>query len=341
MFIDFFVKRPRFAAVCSIILVLIGAICLPSLPVSQYPEIAPPQITVTATYIGANAQVVESAVTTPLEQELNGIEGMKYITSASSNNGTCTINIVFNLERDLDAAMVDVQNRVQTAEARLPEEVKTTGVSIEKNSSAMVLIYGLYAEKGKYDNVFTSNYADRFIKDALKRVDGVGSVIIFGERKYAMRLWLDPAKLASRNLTAGDVVGALKEQNVQVAAGQIGQPPTDADQSIQMSVKATGRLEDADQFNDLVVKTGNDGSLVRLKDVGRAELGAEDYSSKLRFQGQDSVGIGVIWKLSSITLTLSLATSFTYARPSAASFKRNCSKRLRTSIRRVISYLAA
>lgn len=293
MFIEFFIKRPRFAAVCSIIIILAGLICIPSLPVSQYPDIAPPQITVTANYIGANAQVVESAVTTPLEQEINGVEGMKYMTSSSGNDGTSTINIVFNRERDLDAALVDVQNRVQTAQARLPAEVKETGVNIAKNSSAMVLVYGLYSDDKRYDNAFISNYADRFIKDSLKRVKNVGNIIIFGERKYAMRLWLDPGKLAARGLTANDIVNSLQEQNVQVSAGQIGQPPVDKNQSIQMSVRATGRLENPEQFDDMIVKRGTDGSLVRLKDVGRSELGAENYSSNLRYTGRDAVGLAI------------------------------------------------
>ena len=293
MFIDFFVKRPRFAGVCSAIILLIGAICIPMLPVSQYPQIAPPQITVMANYIGANSQTVESAVTTPLEQEINGVEGMKYITSSSSNDGTSVINIVFDLDRNLDAALMDVQNRVKIAEARLPAEVKSTGISINKNSTAMLLIYGLYAEDGKYDNSFISNYADRFIKDRLKQVKGVGTVNIFGERKYAMRLWIDPGKLAARELIASDVVRALQEQNVQVAAGQIGQPPADSNQSIQMSVKTSGRLQTVQEFNDLVLKTGLNGSFVRLSDVGYAELGAESYSSTAKFMGQQFVAMGV------------------------------------------------
>lgn len=293
MFVEFFIKRPRFAAVCSIIIVLIGLICLPLLPISQYPQIAPPQISVTTNYIGANAQVVESAVTTPLEQQINGVEGMKYMTSTSSNDGTSEINIVFNQDRDLDAALVDVQNRVQSAQSRLPAEVKNTGISIAKNSTAMVLIYALYSEDGRYSNSFLSNYADRFVKDSLKRVKDVGNIIIFGERKFAMRLWLDPNKLASRDLTASDVVKALQEQNVQVAAGQIGQPPSSENQSIQMSVRATGRLETPQQFDDLIIKTGSEGSLVRLRDVGRTELGAENYSTLLHFQGQQTVGLAI------------------------------------------------
>jgi len=293
MFIDFFVKRPRFAGVCAAIIILFGMICIPMLPVSQYPQIAPPQITVTAHYIGANSQTVESAVTTPLEQEINGVEGMKYITSSSSNDGTSIINIVFELDRNLDAALMDVQNRVKIAEARLPAEVKATGVSIEKNSAAMLLIYGLYAENGKYDNSFISNYADRFIKDRLKQVKGVGKVNIFGERKYAMRLWLDPGKLAARGLIASDVVKSIREQNIQVAAGQIGQPPVNSGQSIQMSVKVSGRLQTVKEFNNLIIKTGSDGSFVKLSDVGRAELGAENYSSTAKFKGREFIALGV------------------------------------------------
>jgi len=293
MFVDFFVKRPRFAGVCSGIIMLIGLICIPSLPVSQYPEIAPPQITVTANYIGANSQTVESAVTTPLEQEINGAEGMKYITSTSGNDGTCTINIVFDIERNLDAALMDVQNRVKIAEARLPAEVKSTGISIEKNSSAMLLIYGLYSENNKYANSFISNYADRFIKDRIKQIKGVGQVMIFGERKYAMRLWLNPNQLAARNLTPMDVVNALQEQNVQVAAGQIGQPPADKNQPIQISIRAKGRLQSAEEFDNLILKTGSTGSMVRLKDVGHAELGAESYATRAQFMGQEFVALGV------------------------------------------------
>jgi len=293
MFIEFFVKRPRFAAVCAIITVLAGVLSIPSLPVAQYPEIAPPQITVTSNYTGANAETVETAVTTPLEQEINGVEGMKYMTSTSSNNGMSVITIVFNNNRNLDAAMQDVQNRIQAVQGELPAEVKKTGVIVAKNSPALVMVYGVYAEDGRYDNSFISNYADRFIKDEIKRVKDVGDIVVFGERKFAMRLWLDPNKLAARKLTANDVVNALSEQNIQVAAGQIGQPPISENQTIQMSIKVSGRLINAKEFDDIILKTGSGGSLIRLKDVGRAELGAETYSSKLRFQGKDAVGLGI------------------------------------------------
>src|SRR6478609_7273533 len=215
MFVEFFIKRPIFASVCALIIVLAGAVSIPSLPVAQYPDIAPPQVQVSSTYIGASAEVVESAVTVPLEQQINGVEGMKYMTSSSGNDGTSNITITFDVGRNIDDAMVDVQNRVQTAQARLPDAVKSTGVTILKNSPALVLVYGLYCNHNEYDNYFMSNYADRYIVDALKRINGVGTVTIFGERKYAMRLWLAPDKLARRSLTASDVVKALQEQNVQ------------------------------------------------------------------------------------------------------------------------------
>jgi HAE1 family hydrophobic/amphiphilic exporter-1 len=292
--VQFFLKRPVLAAVCSLLIVLAGAICIPSLPIAQYPQLAPPQVTVTAMYNGASAEVVESAVTTPLEQSINGVEGMKYVTSTSTNNGLATIVVTFEIGRDPDLAAVDVQNRVQQAVGRLPNEVKVTGVTVKKNSSSFVLAFALFAEHDEYDSVFISNYADRYIVDGLKRVDGVGDIVLFGERKYSMRVWLDPVRLAARKLTASDVVRAMQEQNVQVAAGQIGQQPAPAGQAYQLSIRAPGRLKDADEFGRIVLKSGEDGTLVQLKDVGRAELGAEDYSSISRHNGRPAVGIGVL-----------------------------------------------
>jgi len=293
VFVDFFIKRPVFATVCAMVIVLAGAISIPTLPIAQLPDLAPPRVIVTSTYIGANAQAVESAVTIPLEQAINGVQGMKYITSSSSNAGVSQINVVFQVTRPIDLAAVDVQNRVNQTLARLPNEVKNTGVIITKQTSGFVFGGGVYSENGQYDSLFLSNYIDVYIKDALKRVPGVGDVIIFGERKYAMRLWLDPAKLAQRGLTASTVVSALQEQNVQVAAGQIGQPPSPTGQAYQVSVRAVGRLSEASEFDNIVVKTGFDGTLVRVKDVGHSELGAEDYGSILRFNGHDAVGMGV------------------------------------------------
>jgi HAE1 family hydrophobic/amphiphilic exporter-1 len=293
LFVDFFIRRPVFATVCAILIVLGGAIAIPTLPIAQFPDLAPPQVVVSSSYIGANAQTVESAVTIPLEQAINGVPGMKYITSSSGNDGSSSITVVFDVTRDVDLASVDVQNRVNQALGRLPNAVKNTGIIITKQTSGFVFGAGVYSENGQYDSLFLSNYLDVYVRDSLKRVKGVGEVDIFGERKYAMRLWLDPERLAQRGLSATSVLNALNEQNVQVAAGQLGQPPANQGQSYQISVRAIGRLSDPKEFENIVLKTGTDGTLVRVKDVGRAELGAEDYSSILRFNGHDATGLAV------------------------------------------------
>ncbi|MGH9677961.1 MAG: efflux RND transporter permease subunit, partial [Candidatus Acidiferrum sp.] len=270
-----------------------GAISIPTLPIAEFPNLAPPQVTVNSGYIGANARTVESAVTIPLEQAINGVQGMKYIASSSGNDGSSQITVTFDVSRNVDLAAVDVQNRVNQALGRLPNEVKNTGVIINKQISGFVLAAGVYAENGQYDSLFLSNYLDVYVKDAMKRIPGVGDVLIFGERKYAMRLWLDPSRMAQRGLTAGNIISALQEQNVQVAAGQIGQTPSPAGQAYEISVRAMGRLSSAAEFENIILKSGADGTLVRLKDVGRAELGAEDYGTVLRFNGHDSVGLAV------------------------------------------------
>jgi HAE1 family hydrophobic/amphiphilic exporter-1 len=294
MFVETFIRRPILASVCSLVVILAGAIAIPTMPVAQYPRLAPPQVTVSAFYTGANAQEVETAVTTPLEQAINGVEGMLYMTSTSTNSGLASINVTFDVTRDQDVAAVDVQNRVNQALGRMPTEVRTTGITVQKQSTGFLMAVGVYAENNAYDSLFMSNYLDVYVKDALKRIPGVADVIIFGERKYSMRLWLDPDRLAARELTAGDVVQALREQNVQVAAGSLGQSPAPAGQMYQLSVRALGRLRDASEFENIIVKGGQGGSLVRLRDVGRAELGAETYAAQLRFQGVEAVGFGVI-----------------------------------------------
>ena len=293
MFVDFFIKRPVFSTVCALLIILAGAVVIPSLPIAQFPTLAPPQVAVNSSYVGASAQTVESAVTTPLEQQINGAQGMKYITSSSGNNGVSTITATFELDRDPDLAAVDIQNRVNTAQGRLPNAVKATGISIVKASNNFVFGAAVFSPDGRYDPLFISNYLDVYVKDSLKRVPGVADVVIFGERKYSMRLWLDPVRMASRGLTAGDVVNALQEQNVEVAAGQVGQPPSKPSQEYQISVRAIGRLSEASQFDNIILKTNADGTLVRVKDVGRSELGAEDYSSDLQFNGKDALGIGI------------------------------------------------
>ncbi len=293
MFSDLFIRRPILATVCSLLIILAGAIVIPILPIARYPELAPPSVTVTAFYIGANAQSVESAVVTPLEQAINGVEGMTYMSSSSTNSGVGTITVSFDVGRDPDLAAIDVQNRVNQALGRMPADVRTTGVTVTKNTTGFLGGLGFFAKDNRYDAQFLSNYVDLYVKDALKRVPGVGNVVIFGERKFAMRLWLDPAKLASRNLTGSDVVNALREQNIQVAAGALGDAPAPQEQMYQISVRAMGRLTEVNQFEDIVVKAGVDAALVRIKDIGRVELGAETYSSNLRFGGLNAAGVGV------------------------------------------------
>ncbi len=291
--IDFFLRRPIFAAVCSMIIVLAGLVSIPSLPIAQFPKIAPPVVTVTSTYTGASAQTVEDSVTTILEEGINGVEGLRYISSQSSNDGTSTITCTFDLDRNLDIAAADVQNAIQSVQARLPSEVTAYGITVTKNSGSFVMGLGLSSHDSATTSLFLSNYADLYIKNELKRVPGVSDVIIFGERKYAMRLWLDPKKLADNGLAASDVVSALQDQNVQVAAGSIGAAPTNGAQPYQMSVRALGRLSTPDQFLALIVKNTADGGHVYVRDVGRVELGAEDYASDLHFGGRSAVGLGI------------------------------------------------
>ncbi len=297
--VDFFIRRPIFATVCALLIILAGAISIPTLPISQFPQLAPPQVVVTSNYVGANAAQVESAVTIPLEQSINGVEGSRYISSVSANDGTSAITVTFNTGYDLNIAAVDVQNRVASASGRLPASVNNTGITITKANSNFVLVAGFFSPDKSLSQEFVSNYIDVYVKDALKRVPGVGDVTVFGERKYAMRVWLDPAKLAARGLTALDVTNALSEQNVEIPAGQLGSPPNDGKQAYQMAVRVVGRLTDPQQFDNIVLKNqpgaaaGNGAGLVLLRDVGYAQLGAENYATSLKFSGGDAVGIGI------------------------------------------------
>ena len=297
--VDFFIRRPIFATVCALLIVLAGAVCIPTLPISLYPQLAPPQVVVTANYIGASSKDVESAVTTILEQSINGVEGMRYMSSTSSNDGTSSITVTFDTGYDLNIAAVDVQNRVASVQGRLPAVVNNTGITITKANSNFVLAAGFISPDHSLSPAFISNYLDVYVSDALKRVPGVGAVVIFGERKYAMRIWLDPSRLAARGLTALDVTNALAEQNVEIPAGQLGQQPSDPKQNFQMAVRVSGRLTDPRQFENIVIKNSSTASgIVLLKDVGRAEIGAENYDTALRFAGGgvaggDAVGIGI------------------------------------------------
>ena len=292
MFVDFFIRRPVFATVCALLIILAGAVCIPNLPIAMYPTLTPPQVVVTAIYVGANSDTVEKAVTIPLEEAINGVEGMRYINSSSTNSGISTITATFKTGYDLDIAAVDVQNRVASVTGRLPAAVNATGVTITKANFNFVFGAGFYTEDGRYSPEFISNYLDVYVKDALKRVPGVGDVMIFGERKYAMRVWLNPERLAARSLTATDVVNALVEQNVEIPAGQLGQPPSDPKQAFQLPVRVVGRLTSPADFDNIIVKNSPNG-LVLLKDVGHSEVGAEDYSTSLKFSGHSGMGIGV------------------------------------------------
>ncbi|HLB92006.1 MAG TPA: multidrug efflux RND transporter permease subunit [Terriglobales bacterium] len=291
--VDFFIQRPVFSTVCALMIILAGATCIPTLPIAQFPDLAPPQVGVTAYYTGASSQTVESAVTTPLEQQINGAEGMKYVTSSSTNDGVSTVTATFDITRDPDLATVDIENRVNTASGRLPAAVKQIGITVAKTSQNFVFGGAVFSPDQRYSTLFISNYLDVYVRDTLKRVPGVADVLLFGERKYSMRLWLDPVRMAGRGLTADDVTNALQEQNVEVAAGQVGSQPAMPGQNFQISVRAVGRLSEPEQFDQIILKSNSDGTLVRLKDVGHAELGAEDYTTDLDYNGRDAVGIAV------------------------------------------------
>ncbi|SKB14501.1 Cation or drug efflux system protein [Planktothrix sp. PCC 11201] len=298
LFVQTFIKRPVLTTVCSILIILIGAISIPLLPITQLPNLANTKISITAANIGADAETTETTTTTIIEREINGVEGMKYMSSSTGNNGISNISVYFPNDADRNIAQVNVQNRVGQAESNLPDIVKQTGVTVQASSPNILLVIAFYSDKdetGKplYDPTFISNYIDLFIVDQISRVPGVGQVTIFGERKYAMRLWLDPSRMAARGLTAQDVIAALREQNVQVGAGKIGQQPTPPGQLFEIPLQAASRLRGAEEFEQLVLKTNDDGSLITVRDVGKAELGAESYDLESTFNGEPAVGLGI------------------------------------------------
>ncbi len=291
-FAHFFIDRPIFAAVLSILIVLVGSLALITLPITQYPEIAPPTVLITTSYAGANAQVVAETVATPIEQEVNGVEDMLYMSSQSTNSGSMALTIAFKPGTNLDKAQVLVQNRVSLAEPRLPEDVRRQGISVKKRSPDLSVVVNLVSPDKRYDSVYLSNYALLQIKDTLARLPGVGDIVVFGARDYSMRLWLNPEQIAARNLTASDVVNAIRDQNVQVAAGVVGQQPGEST-DFQYTITTLGRLMDAEQFADIVIKKGTNGQVTKLKDVARIELGAKDYNSGLLLDGEASVGLAI------------------------------------------------
>jgi multidrug efflux pump subunit AcrB len=295
----FFINRPIFAAVLSIVIVLAGGVAIPSLPIAQYPNITPPTVQVTCSYPGANAQVVADTVAAPIEQQVNGVEGMLYMSSQCTNDGAYVLTVTFDLGTDLKLALVQVQNRVQLAMPQLPGQVQAQGVNIKKKTPAILMSVNLFSPDERYDAVYLSNYAMLHVRDELLRLPGVSDVTFLGERDYAIRAWLDPEKLATRNLTAGEVANAVKEQNNQVVAGQLGQPPSVRGQNFQTTLSALGRLITPEQFGQIVVKTGpsRPGSaavpIVRLRDVARIELGAQQYDQSCLIDGKPSVGLAI------------------------------------------------
>jgi len=289
----FFVDRPIFATVLSVVIVIAGLIAYFTLPVSQYPEVTPPTIVVSASYPGATPETISETVATPLEQEINGVEDMIYMSSQSTSDGAMSLTITFALGTDVDKAQVLVENRVAVAEPRLPEEVRRIGVTVRKSSPDMLMVVHLVSPDNRYDQLYISNYALIHVYDVLTRIKGVGNVTIFGAREYSMRIWLDPEKLYSLGMTVSDVVNSLREQNVEVAAGVIGQPPIPQGNAYQLSVNTLGRLVEEDQFGDIVVRTGEDGRITRLKDVARIELGARDYSRNSYLDGKPAQAIGI------------------------------------------------
>jgi hydrophobe/amphiphile efflux-1 (HAE1) family protein len=278
-FSHFFIYRPIFAAVVSLFVTILGAIGYTGLAVNQLPEIIPPTIIVSTSYPGASAQTVADTVSAPIEQEINGVENMIYMYSQSTNDGNVSITVSFDVGVDIDRAQVLVQNRVQAAERRLPDEVRRNGLTVRKRSPDVLLSIHLLSPDKTYDQVYISNYALLNVRDKLMRIEGVGDVSLFGSREYAMRVWLDPERIAARNLTAEEVLTAMRGQNVQVAGGNIGEPPVEMKNAFQVSLQLKGRLRTAEEFNEIIVKVGADGRVIRLKDVGRAELGALNYNS--------------------------------------------------------------
>ena len=293
MFSKFFIERPIFASVIAIVIVIAGTVSFGALPISQYPEITPPTVSVSASYPGANAQVVSETVAAPIEQQVNGVENMIYMSSTSASDGSYNLTVTFEVGTDLDLAQILVQNRVKLAEPNLPEEVARQGVSTKKKSTSIILIISLSSPDGRYDDLFLANYGTLNLRDSLSRIPGVGEVTLFPQSDYSMRVWLDPRQLKSRNLTTDDVLAAIREQNVQVAAGQIGQPPAPVGQSFQYTVNVLGRLNQVEQFEDIIVKTGEDGAMTRLRDIARTELGGKSYGVVSRLNGAVSASIAI------------------------------------------------
>src|SRR6476620_2381922 len=293
MFSRFFIDRPIFAVVISLFIALGGIAAMRVLPIAQYPEIAPPVVTVTAVYPGASAAVLESTVAAPIENTLNGVEDLLYISSTSSSNGTVQIQVTFEIGSDVDKAALNVNNRVKQVEPRLPQEVRRQGVTVEKGSSSFLQVLAFYSPDGRFDDLYTSNYVTLNVLDQLKRIPGTTNVQIFGAKDYAMRIWVRPDRLAQLKVTMSDLIRTVNEQNAQFAAGKIGQAPVSNGQELVYTITTQGRLAEPEQFENIVIRANPDGSILRLRDVARVELGSKDYDFIGRVNGKPATLVGI------------------------------------------------
>ncbi len=310
-FSGFFVSRPRFAAVISLIIFIAGLVALPNLPIAEYPEVVPPTVVVRTTYPGADPAVIAETVASPIEQAMNGVEGMLYQSSQAASDGTMTLTITFALGADPDKAQVQVQNRVAQVLSRLPQEVQRSGVTTTKASPALLMVVHLTSTNNRYDMLYLASYAQLHVKDALARTYGVGDVQMFGTGPYSMRIWLDPERLSSHGMTAGDVVQALRDQNVQVAAGQVGAPPSPGQASFQIAINTQGRLANEEQFGDIVIRAGDKGEITHLRDVARIELGSDSYALRSLLDNKPAIALPIFQRPGSNALQMADAVRAT------------------------------
>src|SRR5215510_521281 len=314
MFSRFFIDRPIFAAVISVFITIAGLAAMRVLPIAQYPEIAPPVVTVRAVYPGASAEVLEQTVAAPLENQINGVEKMIYMASTSTSQGVVQIQVTFDIGTDVDNAALNVNNRVKQAEPRLPLEVRRQGVTVEKGSSAFLQVIAVYAPDGRYDDLYTSNYVTLNVLDVLKRIPGTTNVQIFGAKDYAMRVWVRPDRLAQLKVAPADLLRALNEQNAQFAAGKIGQSPTGGPQELVYTITTRGRLSEPEEFENIVIRANPDGSVLRLKDVARVELGSKDYEFMGRVNGKTATLVGIFLQPNANALATAQNVNATMAR---------------------------